>query len=76
MIQSKDIEQQAIMNVAQAMCAAARTAPKAMGVDNLFVCILSGGEIEKLAVEMERLGEIRGAFVMPEKGHIRLIYLM
>lgn len=53
---SRDIEETVVLNVARSMCAAARTAPKTRGEDHIETCIVSGGEKENLAREMERLG--------------------
>jgi uncharacterized ferredoxin-like protein len=38
------------------MCAAARTAPKARGIDHIQTLVVTGEEMEALAVEMDRLG--------------------
>lgn len=56
-LSSEQAERAALMNTAQAMCAAARTAPKAKGEDNILCCILTEEDKESLAQEMERLGE-------------------
>lgn len=53
----KEMEQAAVLSAAQAMCAAARTAPKARGIDHLDSCVVTGEVLEALAQEMERLGE-------------------
>lgn len=55
---SKTAETAAVMNVARQLCAAARTAPKACGVDHLSACILTEGNKEKLAAEMDRLSKV------------------
>ena len=55
---SKTAENTAILNVARQICAAARTAPKACGVDQLSTCILTEGNKEKLAAEMDRLAKV------------------
>lgn len=46
------------MNTAYAVCAAARTAPKARGVDHICTAIVTGGEKDALAAEMRRLSEV------------------
>lgn len=56
-LSSEQAERAALMNTAQAMCAAARTAPKAKGEDNILCCILTQEDKESLAQEMEHLGE-------------------
>lgn len=43
--------------MAALMCAAARTAPKAKGIDNLSTLVISGKEKEALAREMRRLAK-------------------
>ncbi len=47
--------------VAQLMCAAARTAPKGCGLDNLEVKILRGEEKDRVVAEMRRIGTESGA---------------
>lgn len=50
------LEQNAILNTAVKMCAAARTAPKAHGKDILHTLVLTGEEKELLAQKMEEVG--------------------
>lgn len=57
MISSEQAEKEALLSTAQAMCAAARTAPKAKGVDYIVSCILTGEEKDALADQMERMAE-------------------
>ncbi len=54
---SKDLEQQAIEHVGALMCAAARTAPKAHGADNLSTLMVTGKEKDALAKEMMRIAK-------------------
>jgi len=56
-IGSQKAEEQAILNLAYAVCAAARTAPKACGIDHMDTAILTGEEKNQVADEMRRLGE-------------------
>ena len=42
--------------VAEKMMAAARTAPKARGTDNLGIAMVTGEDISRLSAEMEKLG--------------------
>lgn len=56
----RGIEKAAVMNTARGMCAAARTAPKAKGIDHIHTCIVSGEEKDALADEMERLSDVLG----------------
>lgn len=55
--QSKRMEEQAALQTAARMCAAARTAPKAHGKDTLHIFVLDGDEKEALARKMEEVGE-------------------
>lgn len=49
-------EEQAVLQTAFRMCAAARTAPKANGRDTLHAFVLTGEEKEALAQKMEEIG--------------------
>jgi uncharacterized ferredoxin-like protein len=53
----KEMEQKAVETVAALMCAAARTAPKAHGTDNLSTLVLTGKDKDRLAEEMMRIGK-------------------
>ncbi len=59
-IESLQAEEAAVLAAAQAMCAAARTAPKACGVDTLDTAILTGEDKDALSAEMRRIAEIDG----------------
>ncbi|MFH0839110.1 MAG: DUF2148 domain-containing protein [Candidatus Omnitrophota bacterium] len=50
------IEQEALLIVAKLMCVAARTAPKARGVDNIVTKIISGKQKIRLIERMEKIG--------------------
>jgi len=54
-------ENSALRRVAEQMVLAARTAPKAKGIDNLELLILEKEDISNLADEMERLGQAHQA---------------
>jgi len=58
-ISSIDAEKDAAMTVAKLMLTAARTAPKAGGMDSIVTAILNGEEKEKLSETMERVGKER-----------------
>jgi uncharacterized ferredoxin-like protein len=60
LIKSKQAEEAAVMELAHAICAAARTAPKACGVDILDTAILTGKEKKAVTNEMRRLGKELG----------------
>ncbi|HTY91475.1 MAG TPA: DUF2148 domain-containing protein [Methanocella sp.] len=57
----KDMEQKAVEEVAALMCAAARTAPKGKGVDNLLTMVVTGRDKDKIAKEMRRVAEENSA---------------
>lgn len=57
---SKKAEMEAVISVAQQMCAAARTAPKTKGQDYIHTCILTEEDLEKLADKMEELSDELG----------------
>lgn len=54
---SKQMEENAVLDVAQIMCASARTAPKAKGLDNIETLVLTGDDILALADKMEEIDE-------------------
>ena len=69
---SNDMELRAVMDTAQAMCAAARTAPKARGFDRIVTAVLTGEDKDALAAEMERMGAKMGAdFFIRDGGNLR-----
>lgn len=51
------IRQDVILRVAEEMLTAARTAPKAKGIDNLVLGMITGDDIEILAKKMEEIGQ-------------------
>ncbi len=54
---SDDAEKLAVLNAAAAMCAAARTAPKACGTDHIVTSVLSGDEMISVADEMDKISK-------------------
>ena len=54
--QSNEMEQKAILDAAALICAAARTAPKAKGMDNIVTLVLTGEDIAKLSRKMQEIG--------------------
>jgi uncharacterized ferredoxin-like protein len=58
-IDAKTQETEAVLAAARFMCAAARTAPKGRGVDELVSLTLTGSDKDKLADEMQKIGEAR-----------------
>ena len=57
LIKSEDAERDAGLEVAKLMLVAARTAPKARGLDTIVAAILGREDKDKLADEMERAGK-------------------
>jgi uncharacterized ferredoxin-like protein len=51
----KQMEEKVVMDTASRMCAAARTAPKTRGIDNIITLVLTGTEKDALA---DKMGEI------------------
>ncbi|MBI9105656.1 MAG: hypothetical protein JEZ04_02870 [Spirochaetales bacterium] len=60
MITEDEIKEQVVIQVAQQMLVAAKTAPKGKGVDNIVAAVLTGDEIKKVSdhlLKMEEAGE-------------------
>ena len=55
MYSSEQMEEKAIIDTASCMCAAARTAPKARGNDNIITLVLTGNEKDALAEKMAEI---------------------
>ena len=71
-ISAQQAEQACILQTAQAMATAARTAPKTRGQDYLHTLILTGNELERLAAQMEQIaGEQDMAFFARDAGNVR-----
>lgn len=58
-LEGKESEREAVLQVAKLMLVSARTAPKSGGVDDVETAMVYGGEKDRLADEMERIGEER-----------------
>ncbi len=72
LITAKEAERDALLSAAKRMCAAARTAPKTKGDDLIETAILTDGELEALAAEMERLSvELSYGFFLRDAANIR-----
>lgn len=69
--QSQNVEMEAALTAAQAMCAAARTAPKAKGVDMIVTAILTDETSEELAKQMEAMAPDETSFFIRDAGCIR-----
>jgi uncharacterized ferredoxin-like protein len=59
-ISSQEAEKRAVEWIADLMCAAARTAPKAKGLDHLETLIITGQEKSQLSTEMRRIAKESG----------------
>lgn len=55
LIFEEDIRTETVYSVAKQMAVAARTAPKAKGIDNLVIAIADKKEIEKISEEMKEI---------------------
>ena len=54
---SETLEGNALMDVAQHMCASARTAPKTRGIDKVVTLVVTGDDILALADKMDEIDE-------------------
>jgi len=54
------VEGDVLLRVAERMAVAARTAPKAKGIDNIFISIITDDTIKELSAEMIRIGNETG----------------
>jgi len=72
-INSQKAEEQEVLNLAYAICAAARTAPKACGIDQMDTVVLTGGDKDRVAAEMRRAGASQrenGARTIRDAGNV------
>lgn len=73
MILEKEIINNAIKDIAEKMLIAARTAPKARGVDNLLLFIADKDDILIISEKMKEIGQrIGAAFFLRDAGNILL----
>ncbi len=69
---SEEMELRAALDAAARVCAAARTAPKACGVDNIHTLTLTDADKDAVADAMERIGTEQGAaFFLRDAGNVR-----
>jgi len=69
---SQTIEEQAVLNAAAKICAAARTAPKGKGLDYIETMVVTAEHKDALADTMQRMGEEFGmGFFLRDAGNIR-----
>jgi uncharacterized ferredoxin-like protein len=59
-VNSKKAEENAILNLAYSVCAAARTAPKACGIDHIETAVITGDDKARVTAEMRKLSENYG----------------
>ncbi len=59
-VDSNQAEREAVLNVAKLMITAARTAPKAGGIDNITAAIITGEEKNGIADKLEKIGRDKG----------------
>lgn len=58
--EGRELEKNSVLATAAKMCAAARTAPKARGLDRIETVVLTGEEKESLAARMEEVFAVTG----------------
>lgn len=56
-INENELRQDAVLEVAKKMVLAARTAPKARGISNIAMSLLTGSDIQAVAKTMREIGE-------------------
>lgn len=72
MIGESEALRDGVLDVARLMAVAAKTAPKARGIDNIRILILDRREeLEELAKSMEELAEKYGAFFKRDADNVR-----
>ena len=59
-LSSAEAEREGLLRVAELMAIAARTAPKARGIDYVRTAVISGEELERIASKMEEIAEATG----------------
>ena len=69
---SKDMEARAALDAAARICAAARTAPKAKGIDHIHTLVLTDADKDAVADAMERFGNAHEAgFFLRDAKNVR-----
>ena len=72
-INSEDSENEALLQVAKLMVVAARTAPKAQGIDRIKAAIVTGNEKDEIADVMEQNGCVRDSKNLRESSAVVLL---
>jgi len=67
---SENVEKNAVMHVAELMSVAARTAPKARGLDLIETMILDGSDKDELTAAMRELGSNGDTFFLRDAGNV------
>ncbi len=71
-VEERNLLVSAVLRVAELMAVAAKTAPKAKGVDNVTVVLVKDrNEIERIARKMEELAEVYGDFMARDAASVR-----
>jgi len=71
-VEEAELIREGILQVARLMAVAAKTAPKARGVDNIIVKVIHGREeLERLASKMDELASEFGSFFSRDAGNVR-----
>lgn len=69
---SEEMELRAALDAAARVCAAARTAPKARGIDSIRTAVLTDADKDSVADAMEKFGTEQGAdFFLRDAGNVR-----
>ncbi len=72
MILEEELIRKGILNVAELMAIAAKTAPKARGIDNIIIKVLDKKEeLEELAKTMEEMASEYGSFLARDAKNVR-----
>jgi uncharacterized ferredoxin-like protein len=58
-VTSKDGEKQGLLRAAEMMMVSCRTAPRSGGVDDVDTVLVTGSEKDKIAIEMDKMGDER-----------------
>jgi len=72
MLEESQLIKDGVLNVVKLMAIAAKTAPKARGVDNITIAVLiTRDELERLASKMEGLADEYGQFLKRDAKNVR-----
>lgn len=72
MLDGDEVLRRSVVDVAKLMVIAAKTAPKARGVDNVVIKVLDReDELERLASKMEELSSVYGEFFSRDAQNVR-----